>query len=151
MLTTVTSRMTREMAVESAGKRSAVICFHHLSPIWPRGNSVHVSEFIMVDGASGTQKSTGTTQKAITLARDEPVVANQETSLMAADSAENPKYGPGPSQVTATGRRKRKDHGSAREAGKSWSADEERLFLEALDLCGTQSLVPCEPMGACII
>ena len=66
---------------------------------------------------------------------------------MAADSAEKPKYGPGPSQVTATGRRKRKDHGSAREAGKSWSADEERLFFEALDLCGTQSLVPCEPMS----
>ena len=151
MLTTVTSRMTREMAVESAGKRSAVISFHHLSPIWPRGNSVHVSEFIMVYGASGTQKSTGTTQKATTLARDEPVVANQETSLMAADSAGKPKYGPGPSQVTATGRRKRKDHGTAREAGKSWSADEERLFLEALDLCGTQSLVPCEPMGACMV
>ena len=66
---------------------------------------------------------------------------------MAADSAEKPKYGPGPSQVTATGRRKRKDHGTAREAGKSWSADEERRFLEALDLCGTQSLVPCEPVA----
>ena len=125
-----------------------MICSHHLSPIWPRGNTVHVSEFIMVYGASGNKKSTGTTQKVTTLARDEPVVANQETCLMTADLAEKTKYGPGPSQVTATGRRKRRDHGTAREAGKSWSADEERLFLEALDLHGTQLLIPCEPVGA---
>ena len=42
-------------------------------------------------------------------------------------------------EVTATGRRKRKDHGAAREAGKTWSDDEERLFLEALDLHGEAS------------
>ena len=67
---------------------------------------------------------------------------------MAADSAEKAKCGLGALQVTATGRRKRKDHGAAREAGKSWSGDEERLFLEALDLYGTQLLVPGEPLGA---
>lgn len=39
-------------------------------------------------------------------------------------------------EVTATGRRKRKDHGAAREAGKTWSDDEECLFLEALDVHG---------------
>ena len=39
-------------------------------------------------------------------------------------------------EVTATGRRKRKDHGAPREAGKTWSDDEESLFLEALDLHG---------------
>ena len=42
-------------------------------------------------------------------------------------------------EVTATGRRKRKDHGAAREAGKTWSDDEERLFLEALDMHGKAS------------
>ena len=109
---------------------------------------MHVSIFIMLYDVPGTQKGTGTTQKATALARNEPVVANQEVSLMAAESAEMPKYGPGPLQVTATGRRKRKDHGTAREAGKLWSDDEERLFLEALDVHGTQFINPCEPMGA---
>ena len=50
-----------------------------------------------------------------------------------------PKEGEAPGgtlEVTATGRRKRKDHGAARDPGKSWSDDEERLFLEALDLYG---------------
>ncbi len=50
-----------------------------------------------------------------------------------------PKGGEAPGnnlEVTATGRRKRKDHGAARDPGKSWTDDEERLFLEALDLHG---------------
>ena len=87
-------------------------------------------------GPSGTQGGTAKAQKATTLARNEPVVAKQGTALMEACSSEKPKHSPGLLQVTATGRRKRKDHGTAREAGKSWSDDEERLFLEALDFYG---------------
>ena len=47
-----------------------------------------------------------------------------------------------PVDRTGTGRRKRKDHGAAREAGKTWSDDEERLFLEALNVHGE---APCDP------
>ncbi len=37
---------------------------------------------------------------------------------------------------TATGRRKRKDTGSVREKARSWSEDEEKLFLASLELHG---------------
>jgi len=40
------------------------------------------------------------------------------------------------SEFTATGRRKRKDTGAQRTASRSWSEDEERLFLEALAIYG---------------
>lgn len=39
-------------------------------------------------------------------------------------------------EISATGRRKRKDAGAVREKARSWSEDEERLFLEALELHG---------------
>lgn len=39
-------------------------------------------------------------------------------------------------EITATGRRKRKDTGQARSASRAWSDDEERLFVEALGLHG---------------
>lgn len=42
-------------------------------------------------------------------------------------------------EVTATGRRRRKDQGAARDAGKPWSDNEECLFLEALNLYGKAS------------
>ena len=38
--------------------------------------------------------------------------------------------------MTASGRRKRKDTGAAREKGRGWSEEEERLFREALDVHG---------------
>lgn len=38
--------------------------------------------------------------------------------------------------MTASGRRKRKDTGAAREKGRGWSEDEERLFNEALGIHG---------------
>ncbi|KAL4859895.1 putative dolichyl-diphosphooligosaccharide--protein glycosyltransferase subunit 3B [Chlorella vulgaris] len=39
-------------------------------------------------------------------------------------------------EFTATGRRKRKDTGKQRQQSRSWTDDEERLFLEALQLYG---------------
>ncbi len=39
-------------------------------------------------------------------------------------------------EVTATGRRKRKDVGAVREKARSWSDEEEKLFLESLELHG---------------
>jgi protein MYSM1 len=39
-------------------------------------------------------------------------------------------------EFTATGRRKRKDTGKTRAQSRSWTDDEERLFLEALQLYG---------------
>ena len=44
--------------------------------------------------------------------------------------------GPDEQQVTATGRRKRKDTGTNRAQSRGWSEEEEKLFLEALDLHG---------------
>ena len=57
-------------------------------------------------------------------------------------SADEPAAGTGSrgaaaeQEVTASGRRKRKDTGAAREKGRSWSEEEERLFQEALDIHG---------------
>ena len=39
-------------------------------------------------------------------------------------------------EVSATGRRKRKDTGTNRAQSRGWSEEEEKLFLEALDLHG---------------
>eukprot|EP00854_Cymbomonas_tetramitiformis_P026167 gene26167-32063_t len=42
-------------------------------------------------------------------------------------------------EFTASGRRKRKDTGKKREGGpRAWTAEEERLFLEALELYGRE-------------
>ena len=42
----------------------------------------------------------------------------------------------GVEEMTATGRRKRKDTGTVREKARSWSEAEETLFLESLELHG---------------
>ncbi|KAK9816984.1 hypothetical protein WJX72_007805 [[Myrmecia] bisecta] len=42
----------------------------------------------------------------------------------------------GTEQFSATGRRKRKDTGANREKSRGWSEEEEKLFLEALELHG---------------
>lgn len=44
--------------------------------------------------------------------------------------------GPQDQELTATGRRKRKDTGTNRAQSRGWSDEEEKLFLEALDLHG---------------
>ena len=44
--------------------------------------------------------------------------------------------GPQEQDVSATGRRKRKDTGTNRAQSRGWSEEEEKLFLEALDLHG---------------
>lgn len=44
--------------------------------------------------------------------------------------------GPQDQELSATGRRKRKDTGSNRAQSRGWSEEEEKLFLEALDLHG---------------
>lgn len=44
--------------------------------------------------------------------------------------------GPHDQEVSATGRRKRKDTGTNRAQSRGWSDEEEKLFLEALDLHG---------------
>jgi protein MYSM1 len=52
-----------------------------------------------------------------------------------ADASGGPE-GAAQQETTATGRRRRRDAGAAREKARSWSEDEERLFLEALELHG---------------
>eukprot|EP00192_Tetraselmis_astigmatica_P002461 CAMPEP_0117655394 /NCGR_PEP_ID=MMETSP0804-20121206/4255_1 /TAXON_ID=1074897 /ORGANISM="Tetraselmis astigmatica, Strain CCMP880" /LENGTH=582 /DNA_ID=CAMNT_0005461741 /DNA_START=35 /DNA_END=1783 /DNA_ORIENTATION=+ len=47
-----------------------------------------------------------------------------------------PKTNDGDQEYTATGRRKRKDAGTARTQARPWTAEEEKLFLEALVLHG---------------
>ena len=44
--------------------------------------------------------------------------------------------GSGDHELSATGRRKRKDTGTNRTQSRGWSEEEEKLFLEALDLHG---------------
>ena len=44
--------------------------------------------------------------------------------------------GCGAQELSATGRRKRKDTGTNRTQSRGWSEEEEKLFLEALDLHG---------------
>ena len=53
---------------------------------------------------------------------------------------ERPRREPGSQdELTASGRRKRKDVGAKREgAAKGWTAEEERLFLEGLELFGRE-------------
>lgn len=64
-----------------------------------------------------------------------------------ADLPEDPAHGTGCSRdtteedavaedLTATGRRKRKDTGSVREKARPWSEDEEKLFLASLEIHG---------------
>uniref|UniRef100_A0A1D2AG52 Myb-like, SWIRM and MPN domain-containing protein 1 n=1 Tax=Auxenochlorella protothecoides TaxID=3075 RepID=A0A1D2AG52_AUXPR len=50
--------------------------------------------------------------------------------------AEAGHVAPDQHQLTASGRRKRKDTGKQRTTSRSWSSGEESLFLEALDLHG---------------
>ncbi|BDA42520.1 probable histone H2A deubiquitinase MYSM1 at C-terminar half [Coccomyxa sp. Obi] len=69
------------------------------------------------------------------------------TARRNADSPEDPAHGTECSRdttaddavvedLTATGRRKRKDTGSVREKARPWSEDEEKLFLASLELHG---------------
>ena len=50
--------------------------------------------------------------------------------------SEDPNDGSQELQLSATGRRKRKDTGTNRSQSRGWSEEEERLFVEALDLHG---------------
>ena len=86
---------------------------------------------------TGAQSNADKAGKSIRLADHDPCV--HAHALPASNDPEAPgKAAPvlRPAQLTATGRRKRKDHGAAREAGKSWTDEEEGLFLAALDLHG---------------
>lgn len=86
---------------------------------------------------TGAQSNADEAGKSIRLADHDPIV--RVHALPASSDPEAPgKAAPvlRPAQLTATGRRKRKDHGAARDAGKSWTDEEEGLFLAALDLHG---------------
>ena len=83
---------------------------------------------------SGASKKTSNDGIVATLKRD-------------ADLPEDPAHGAGCSRdtiaegavaedLTATGRRKRKDTGSVREKSRPWSEDEEELFLASLEVHG---------------
>lgn len=50
--------------------------------------------------------------------------------------SEEPDNGSAEQELSATGRRKRKDTGTNRTQSRGWSEEEERLFVEALDLHG---------------
>lgn len=76
----------------------------------------------------GAEKGSGDTMQLNTGAAVDPASG-------AGDVADTPA---GVEEVTATGRRKRKDTGAVREKARAWSQDEEMLFLEALELHGRQ-------------
>lgn len=84
----------------------------------------------MLAGAQG-RKSKGGKAAAVaaTAAGNEEFQPAVKTSTDACD-------GPQDQELSATGRRKRKDTGTNRVQSRGWSDEEEKLFLEALDLHG---------------
>ncbi len=92
---------------------------------------------------TGAQGNADKAEKSTGLADDDPCMYAH--ALPASNEPEAPGRAAlvlRPVQLTATGRRKRKDHGGVRGAGKSWTDEEEGLFLAALDLHG-MPLRPC--------
>lgn len=80
-----------------------------------------------------SRKSKGgkTAAVAATAAGGEDIQPDHDTKALA-EACDRPQE----QEVTATGRRKRKDTGTNRAQSRGWSEEEEKLFLEALDLHG---------------
>ncbi len=88
---------------------------------------------LVVPGTAG-RKSKGSKTAAEAAAAAGP--DNEEDFRPDNKASEEPNGTSTEQELSATGRRKRKDTGTNRTQSRGWSEDEERLFVEALDLHG---------------
>ena len=89
-----------------------------------------IQGLVVLAGAAG-RKSKGTKAAAAPAAAVAEEEFKPDTS-----GTEEPKDAPHEHELSATGRRKRKDTGTNRTQSRGWSEEEERLFSEALELHG---------------